>query len=292
MKGPTRSPGIRRALAHSAALGYAVHFVEFVPSGTRPAVIPPQGLCDREARAIYVGLRDLAQPGMPTCSRAKLQAIIEHENEHAAGADRATDRPEFGLYCGGTVRPGVFSADCGETKPDALRAAAWLALRSAVDTLAYFEENEPYSHGRRDLGETWSAAAESAEALREALGLNRRFTVEAEGNGPRWRVMDRGHVLAATHGPQCVASGYGAAEAFALAAWCDSIDARPVGLPPARRMLCNCCGGVTLGRQWPNRDAGYSLCGKCGDWFKERRHSSSETARNNGVRGIHWDVRA
>lgn len=179
-----------------------------------------------------------------------------------------------------------------DNKPDPLRAAAWLALRAAVDTLAYFEENEPASHGRRDLGETWSAAAEAAQVLREALGLNRRFTVEMEGNGTKWRVMDRGHVLAATHGPQCVASGYGAAEAFALAAWCDSIDAPPVGLPPARRMLCNCCGGVTLGRQWPNRDTGYALCGKCGDWFKERREPAGETARNNGVRGIHWDVRA
>lgn len=174
--------------------------------------------------------------------------------------------------------------------PDPLRRAAWLALRACVDTLAYFEENEPAEHGRRDLGETWSAAAEAAQALREALGLNRRFTVEMMGNGTQWRLMDKAHPLAATQGPQCVATGRGAAETFALAEWCNSVDRSPLELERPRRMLCNCCGGVTLGRQWPNRDTGYALCGKCGDWFKQRRELPSETARTNGVRGIHWDV--
>lgn len=288
-KSPTRSPGIRRAIERAAALGFSVHFVEFVASGTRPAIVPPQGLCDREARRIFVGTRDLAAHGMPMCSRAKLQAIIEHENEHAEGKDRATDRPEFGLICGGMIRPGVFGADGA---PDPLRAAAWLALRACVDTLAYFEENEAAEHGRRDLGHAWSAASESAQALREALGLNRRFTVEPIGDGDRWELMDKGHPLAKTHGAQCVARGYGAGEAFALAEWCNSIDRAPVGLDRAQRMTCNCCGGVTLGRQWPNRDTGFSLCGKCGDWFRERRENAGETARNNGIRGIHWDVKS
>lgn len=176
--------------------------------------------------------------------------------------------------------------------PSPLGRAAWLALRACVDTLAYFETNEPAEHGRRDLGHTWSAAAESAQALREALGLNRRFTVEMMGDGTHWRLMDKAHPLAATHGPQCVATGRGAAETFALAEWCNSVDRSPLELDRPRRMLCNCCGGVTLGRQWPDRDTGYSLCGKCGDWFEERHESRAETARCNGVRGIHWDAQA
>jgi len=102
VKGPTRSPALRRAIARAKAIGYEVRFVEFVTGF--PSLQPPQGLCDREARRIQVGLRDLGQPGMPTCSRDKLLAILEHELEHAEGKDRATDRPEFGLICGGMRR--------------------------------------------------------------------------------------------------------------------------------------------------------------------------------------------
>ncbi len=95
MKGPTRSPGIRRALERASRLGYAVQFVEFVPTASCPMMILPEGLCDEASRTIRVATRGN--------SRAKIQAILEHEIEHAEGMDVATDRPEFGLRCGGTV---------------------------------------------------------------------------------------------------------------------------------------------------------------------------------------------
>lgn len=116
MKSNIRSPGIRRAVARAARAGFTVEFVEFVASGARPALVPPQGLCDHAGRTIYVGVRDLSEPGMPPCSRAKVLAVLEHELEHAEGAEFATDRPEFGLKCGGTRRPPATQSE-GDAHP-------------------------------------------------------------------------------------------------------------------------------------------------------------------------------
>lgn len=56
-----------------------------------------------------------------------------------------------------------------------------------------------------------------------------------------------------------------------------------------RRMLCSCCGAVTKGRQWHNRDLGWGLCVDC-----ISRCSQNETAeefrRLYGDRGFHYDI--
>lgn len=103
MKSSIRSPGIKRAIERAAKAGYRVEFREFVGAAA-PSLNPPQGLCDRQRKLIIVGLRNLREHGMPTCSRPMLQAILEHEIEHAEGAEHATDHPQFGLMCGGNLR--------------------------------------------------------------------------------------------------------------------------------------------------------------------------------------------
>ena len=184
MKGPTRSPGIRRAIAQAVAIGYAVHFVEFVPSGARPAIVPPQGLCDRVTRTIWVGLRDLAQPGMPTCSRAKLLAVLEHELEHAQGKDRATDRPEFGLRCGGMiVTPAgtpsyAFAADDDE-EPEPVKRRYRAFLTSVPGMYAQYD-------GHVDV---WCATDDWDDVFREAVAELRR-TSFPERSAACWRMED------------------------------------------------------------------------------------------------------
>ena len=95
MKSQTRSPGIRRAVERARKLGYTVNFVEFVPTASTPMLILPEGMCDPVKMEIRVSTRGN--------SRQKILAILEHELEHAEGKDVGTDRPEFGLVCGGTV---------------------------------------------------------------------------------------------------------------------------------------------------------------------------------------------
>lgn len=97
MKSKTRSPGIRRAVERARQLGYTVRFVEFVPTAASPMLILPQGLTDPQTKEIRVATR--------VNSRQKILAILEHELEHAEGKDVGTDRPEFGLVCGGTLNP-------------------------------------------------------------------------------------------------------------------------------------------------------------------------------------------
>mgnify|MGYP000913286798 CR=1 FL=1 len=99
MKGQTRSPGIRRAIERARRAGYTVTFREFVADASMPLAFPDMvpGRCDYEKREIVVGTRTAAG----TRSRAEILAILEHEIEHAEGAEIATDRPEFGLRCGG-----------------------------------------------------------------------------------------------------------------------------------------------------------------------------------------------
>lgn len=102
MKSNTRSPGIRRATQEAQRLGFAVRYVEFVPSPKLPCVIPPAGITMHDDREILVGTRDLSKPGAPPRCRRSIEAILRHELEHAGGAEFATDYPEFGLICGGT----------------------------------------------------------------------------------------------------------------------------------------------------------------------------------------------
>jgi hypothetical protein len=58
---------------------------------------------------------------------------------------------------------------------------------------------------------------------------------------------------------------------------------------PIRHLLCSCCGGVTRGRQWSNRDDGYGLCVFCID-FCSRNETPERFQSLYGVRGVHFDV--
>jgi len=94
MKGPTRSPAIRRAVDRAKRLGYTVRFVKFCEDSETPGILGQMaGVCLREAKLIKVRTEGM--------SRVQIAAIIEHELEHAQGADRGTDHPELGLHCGG-----------------------------------------------------------------------------------------------------------------------------------------------------------------------------------------------
>jgi hypothetical protein len=53
---------------------------------------------------------------------------------------------------------------------------------------------------------------------------------------------------------------------------------------------CCCCGGRAYGKQWWNRDRGYSLCGLCGDWLA-KKETPEEMQSNYGKRGVHWDAK-
>lgn len=60
---------------------------------------------------------------------------------------------------------------------------------------------------------------------------------------------------------------------------------------PARRMLCSCCGAVSQGRQWHNRDTGFGLCLECADRLTPK-YGPEEMQRLYGVRGWHYDISA
>lgn len=60
---------------------------------------------------------------------------------------------------------------------------------------------------------------------------------------------------------------------------------------PIRRLYCSCCGGVTRGRQWHNRDTGHGLCVDCIPLVSRPKFSTPEDVqRNYGVRGVHYDL--
>jgi len=95
MKGPTRSPAIRRAVERARKIGYTVQFVDFCEDPETPGFLGQMaGVCIRESKRIKVRTNGM--------SRTHIAAIIEHELEHAEGAEHGTDRPELGLHCGGT----------------------------------------------------------------------------------------------------------------------------------------------------------------------------------------------
>jgi hypothetical protein len=54
-----------------------------------------------------------------------------------------------------------------------------------------------------------------------------------------------------------------------------------------KTLTCSCCGAVTRGRQWWNRDTGYGLCRSCADWLATRE--PAETVQFcYGTRGVHY----
>jgi len=69
-------------------------------------------------------------------------------------------------------------------------------------------------------------------------------------------------------------------------------------LKPVRSLECCCCGGLTRGRQWWNRDTGYGICSKCIQWLRTSRKSDRDDPRESeeqirdyyGIEGIHFNV--
>ena len=59
-------------------------------------------------------------------------------------------------------------------------------------------------------------------------------------------------------------------------------------LEPVQGLYCNCCGSLTYGRQWWNRDNGYGICVSCADKQYPNAQVGAET--DNGIKGIHFDT--
>jgi hypothetical protein len=56
-------------------------------------------------------------------------------------------------------------------------------------------------------------------------------------------------------------------------------------------LTCSCCGGEAPAlAQWPNRDRGFGLCGRCAAWIRSRTrfYDPREFHRCYGSEGIHW----
>jgi len=51
-------------------------------------------------------------------------------------------------------------------------------------------------------------------------------------------------------------------------------------------LICACCGGNALGKQWPNQDTGYGICSRC---FAEmaRKEGLEQAIFCHGSLGVH-----
>ena len=58
-----------------------------------------------------------------------------------------------------------------------------------------------------------------------------------------------------------------------------------------RNLLCSCCGGRTRGRQWPNRDTGYGMCGDCITKLRAKGYTEAELRSLYGIEGVHFNVK-
>ena len=65
------------------------------------------------------------------------------------------------------------------------------------------------------------------------------------------------------------------------------LDAPPVVLPRPSALTCCCCGNLTSGRQWWNRDTGYGICKRCAD---DEIGADCPQASAYGTRGVHFDI--
>ena len=60
---------------------------------------------------------------------------------------------------------------------------------------------------------------------------------------------------------------------------------------PSRQLTCCCCGELTQGRQWHNRDLGYGLCSKCAKWMTTTRGVTPEEMRDlYGAVGFNYNL--
>lgn len=54
-----------------------------------------------------------------------------------------------------------------------------------------------------------------------------------------------------------------------------------------RNLICSCCGGLTRGRQWHNRDGRYGVCEDCIERIGEKE-TPEQLYRNYGRLGVHY----
>lgn len=62
-----------------------------------------------------------------------------------------------------------------------------------------------------------------------------------------------------------------------------------MALTKIRTLTCSCCGALTRGRQWHNRDTGYGVCESCIERIGEKE-TPEQLHRNYGEKGVHYAV--
>lgn len=65
----------------------------------------------------------------------------------------------------------------------------------------------------------------------------------------------------------------------------NSVKGQP--LPRIQTLLCACCGAVTQGRQWHNRDTGYGLCETCVPFVADK---TEDLERGYGFPNVHYAI--
>jgi NAD-dependent SIR2 family protein deacetylase len=57
-----------------------------------------------------------------------------------------------------------------------------------------------------------------------------------------------------------------------------------------KTLTCSCCGALTQGRQWHNRDTGYGVCERCATSIGEKQ-TPVEMLSNYGEKGFHYALK-
>lgn len=60
--------------------------------------------------------------------------------------------------------------------------------------------------------------------------------------------------------------------------------------PPLRELTCCCCGELTIGRQWWNRDKGYGHCDACTLRY-DKETKEFEENECFGIKGYHYFIK-
>lgn len=56
-----------------------------------------------------------------------------------------------------------------------------------------------------------------------------------------------------------------------------------------KMLTCCCCGEITKGRQWWNRDKGFGLCERCAEMISKKE--DEETMKScYGIKGVHYCI--
>lgn len=63
-----------------------------------------------------------------------------------------------------------------------------------------------------------------------------------------------------------------------------------MALTKIRTLTCSCCGALTRGRQWHNRDTGFGVCESCIERIGDKE-TPVELLRNYGESGFHYALK-